>query len=423
MKKAIPWKRWAAARNESRSLTVHEKLLREARGTWLNATGIAVNPRSALGLPAAFAAINVIATDVSCLPLRIYRRLEGGGRVESREHPLWDALTVSLDAEVPSMRTRQALMGHTLGWGNGYLEIGYTRGGRAARLYPLTPGQAFADVTPISKKLYYQVEGESWSPSRIFHLAGFGFDGVQGYSPIALCRQAVGLGIAAETYGAGFFGGGSKPGGVIQVPGSLGRTQEEAEEAMERIRSGWEKIHQGSENSARVAVLEGGSVYQAITIDPKDAQFLETRQFQVLEICRLYRVPPNKLMDLSQAHLANLEFSNLDYMQTTLMPWCEAWEQEANLKLLTAAERSQGYYIEHNMNAYLRGDTKARAEYYQRMRDLGALSPDEIRQLENLNPIGRDRGGDKYLVPLNMTTLEAAGQIGEIKGQSKGTKQ
>lgn len=385
---------------EARAATITEALSLVGSA---NLSGVPITERSALTLTAAFACINVIATDVSALPLRVYRRRKGGGRDEATDHPATPLLRWSPDGETTTMRARQAWMGHALGWGNGYQEIERDGAGRPAGLHRLDPSAIRPKRRKRDGRLYYELDsGGTLRPENVLHLAGLGYDGLSGYSPVRLARQAIGLGLAAETFGAALFGNGSTPRGVLEHPKSL------TKEAAERLREGFERIHGGPYNAHRVAVLEEGMKWNPTSINPDDAQFLATRQFQVIEVARIYRVPPHKIGDYSQSHLANIEASNLDYLMTTLMPWCEAQEQEMNLKLLTAAERASGYYIEHALAAILRGDMRARAEFYTKLRDLGVLTPNLICEFENLNPIGPD--GDIRLVPLNMTTLENAGR-------------
>jgi HK97 family phage portal protein len=201
-----------------------------------------------------------------------------------------------------------------------------------------------------------------------------------------------------ETFGASFYGNGSIAGGFLKFPG------EAPPEAKQNLRNSFEAIHRGPQNAYRMGILEQGWDYVKASVDPEDAQFLAGRQFQAIEICRIYRVPPNKVGDYSQAHLANVEASNLDYIVTTLRPWAVACEQVCSLKLLSQSERRRGYYFEHNLTALLRGDSRARVEYYTRMRDAGALCPDEIRDAEGLNPL-EDGIGRVYLVPANLVPL------------------
>jgi HK97 family phage portal protein len=368
----------------------------------MSRTGLNITPETALGLTACYAAINTIATDVASLPLRVYRKQPNGGREEMADHPLAILLAESPDGETTSMRWRQAMMGHALGWGNGYAELTYDGDGFPRGMYLLDP-RTEPQRRAQDKRLYYRkADGGTLPPYRVLHVAGWGYDGLKGYSPIMQAREAVGLGLAAESFGSTFFGNGSSPKGILKTPNAV------TPEMADRLRAGWEDLHRGLANSHKVAVLEQGLEWQSISIPPEDAQFILTRQFQVVEIARLFRLPPHKIGDYSQSHLANIEAANLDYMTTVLMPWCEAIEQEINRKLLTTDERRAGYYVEHQMQAFLRGDMKARAEFYLRMRDLGAINPNEIRARENMDPIGP--AGDVYLVPLNMTNLEHAGE-------------
>lgn len=365
-------------------------------------SGVQVTPESALTLTAALACINVIATDFASLPLKVYRRRKSGGSDEVRDTALWERLAVSPDGETTPMRSQQALMGHVCGWGNGYYEIEWTNAGEIAGLHLLDP-RTRAERRTQDKKLFYRLpDGGTLPPWKVFHLAGLGFDGLSGYSPVRLMRDAIGLGKAAELFGASFYGNNSMPGGLIEMAGKL------SDDAQHRFRRDWEAMHRGPTNSHRIAFLEQGWKFHAMTISPEDAQFLEGRKFQVLEVARIYRVPPNKIGDWSQSHLANVEAANLDYVITVLAPWCEQYEQMANLRLLTSEDRARGVFVEHVMTALLRGDMKSRAEFYTKLRDLGVLSVNDILELENRNPIGTS--GDVRLVPLNMVPLDRVGK-------------
>ena len=369
--------------------------------------GINVTPATALGLTAYYAAVNCISTDIACLPLKVYRRRKGGGRDEARDDHRWERLNVSPNGETTAMRWRQAWLSHALGWGDGMAEIETSLGGEVLKLHLLDPAGTRAERNPAKELFYRLPNGKTLPPHKVIHLAGLGFDGLRGYTPALLHKEAVGLALAAEAFGATFFGNGTNAEGVLEHPGKLGK------EAIENLRESIEKIHGGPYKSHKLMILEEGMKFSKTTIDPEAAQFLATREHQVLEVARMFRCPPNKLGDYSQAHLANLEFSNIDYLQTTLGPWCTGIEQELNRKLFTTQERAEGFYVKHDMKAFLRGDSRSRAEYYTKLRDLGALSPNEIRDLEELNPI---EGGDTYLVPMNMARLADAGKAKDNPG-------
>lgn len=395
------WIRKRRARSENRALTVDEQLLAIARGRFSDASGMDVSPDSALRLTQVLACVNAIASDLAALPIKVYQRAPDGSHREAREHPLWDVLGLSPDNEGTSFGFRQAMQGHVLTRGNAYAEIGFRRDGKVGALYFLDPKTVRPDRSPQTKKLFYEVDGKSWEPNRVLHWHGFGYDGSQGYSPVSLCRQAIGVGMASETFAAAFLGNGGKPGGVVEMPGKL------TEEQVKLLRESFSQNHAGPQNVGRVAILQAGQKYTPISIDPKDAQFLELRQFQVAEICRIFRVPPHKIADYSQAQLASAatEASNLDYVKMTLRCWAEAHEQSMNLRLLSPEERAAGFFAEYDFRALLRGDSKSRSEYYHAALQDGWMNRDEVRKLENLNPIGPDRGGDLYLVPLSQGVL------------------
>lgn len=386
---------------ESRDLAVDNLLIQLSRGAG-GLGGIPVTPKSALGLTAVYAAIERLATDTAAIPIRVYRKRPDGGRDAITDHPVCELLCGSPDGETTSMRFRQALMGQTLGWGNGYAEISIRNDGRPGKLYLLDSAKVTPKRTPSTKALFYDLgDGRSLFPSRTIHIAGFGFDGLVGYSRITLARQAVELGLELQQYGAAFFANGSRPGGVLETPNTLDP------DARKNLRESFEAFHRGSSNAGRVALLEQGLSYKPISIPPEDAQFIQGREFQVIEIARLFGLPPSKIGDFSESHRANLEESNLDYMQTCLMPWLEQIEAEFNRKLFTEEERRAGFYVEHCMQGFLRGAPSARSAFYATLFNLGVFSANEIRAFENLNPI---EGGDKHLVQMNMTTITNAGE-------------
>lgn len=369
----------------------------------LNTSGVLVNERSALTLTAAYACINVISTDTAFLPRSVYQWKSDGSRVERRDHPAYPLLSWSPDGETTPIRQQQAWMGHCLGWGNGYQEIERDLFGRPAAFHTIDPQQVGPRRRRSDGRLFYSLEsGRTLAPSEVLHLAGLGFDGLIGYSPVRLARQAIGLGLAAETFGASLFGNGAHPRGVLEVPGAM------SDESYQRLRESFEEVHRGAYNAHRVAILEEGTKWNQTSINPEDAQFLATRKFQVEEVCRIYRVPLHLVANLDNAHLANIEATQLIYYTTVLGPWCFQKEQEFGLKLFTEDERRDGFHVDHDLTSILRGDMRARSEYYAKLWGMGVLSPNQISAFENLGPIGPD--GDVRMVPLNMAVLANAGK-------------
>jgi HK97 family phage portal protein len=238
----------------------------------------------------------------------------------------------------------------------------------------------------------------------MLHFAGLGFNGLTGYSPVTVARQSIGLTIGAEQFGASFYGNGAKPGGTLKIPEKL------TPQAKSNIRNSINQVHQGSQAAHQLMILEEGVEFTATQIPQDDAQFIATRQFQIIEIARLFSIPPHKIGDYSESHLANVEEANLDYLTTTIAGWVRMLEAQYNWKLLSREERKQ-YVILHDFTALLRGNTAARATYYQTMRNMGCFSADDILRAEGLNPIGPSKGGDKYLVQMQYQPLEKAGEF------------
>lgn len=368
--------------------------------------GVAVTPAMALRLSAYLSTINVLATDVAVLPIDVCRRLPGGGRAEATDHPVYRLLRRSPDGITTPLRWKQALMGHACQFGNGYAEIQRTGRGAPYALHLLHPEDTHPVRDPATGAVRYDVDNgrRSLPPASVLHVAGFGYDGLKGHDFTRLLAQALGLGIAAETSAANFFANGSEPGGVIEMPKRL------SDDAAERFLSQWEARHGGPGRRHRTAVLEEGASWKPTSTDPEKAQLLDTRKFQVNDIARPWRVPPHKNGDFSQAHLANIEASNLDYLMTALMGWLTTIEQEFTLKLFSEMEWAQGYYVAHDTHALLRGDVLSRYQSYEVALRNGWMSRNDVRRRENQDPIPPGEGGDAYTVQAQMIPLSEIGK-------------
>jgi HK97 family phage portal protein len=379
--------------------------------------GIVVTPQTALSFTAYYAGIRVISEDVASLPVAVFRRKPRGGQRLVKDHPVSWAFQRSPSGErrlMSSMNWREAWIAHALGWGNAYAEIEWSNAGQVKGFNLLNPANVTPRIEP-DQTVYYEIANAArammtWItgsgrvakvyPENMLHLACLGFNGLVGYSPVGLARECIGLGKAAEQFGASLFGNGAIPKGYIKYPGVL------KPESRANLRDSFNSIHRGSASANKIAILEEGMDWVETQIDPEDAQFLATRQFQVIEICRLLRLPPHKLQEYSQSSYASVEQANLDYLMTCLRPWCVRIEECLNLKLLTDEEVRAGFYCRHDIRAIMRANVKDLAEYYQKMFQFG-MSPDEIRELEGMNPIGADGGGQKRFRPANMVELDA----------------
>ena len=373
-----------------------------------SSSGKAVNEKTALQTTAVYACVRILAETIASLPFHTYRYTLNG-KEKAIEHPIYYLLHSEPNPEMTSFVFRETLMSHLLLWGNAYAQIIRDGRGRVLGLYPLLPNKVIVNRNQHGELVYqYEKEGQTYflRSYEVLHIPGLGFDGIIGYSPIAMAKNAVGMAIATEEYGAKFFANGANPGGVLEHPGVV--------KDPARIRESWNAVYQGSSNAHRVAVLEEGMKFQSIGIPPEQAQFLETRKFQLNEIARIFRIPPHMIGDLEKSSFSNIEQQSLEFVMYTLDPWVVRWEQAIQRALFTENEKRQ-YFVKFNVDGLLRGDYQSRMNGYAVGRQNGWLSANDIRELENLNRIPEDLGGDLYLINGNMTKLADAGAFGNNK--------
>lgn len=374
-------------------------------------SGKPVNERSALQMTAVYACVRILSEAIAGLPVHLYKYCEDGSKEKALEHALYRLLHDAPNPEMTSFVFRETLMTHLLLWGNAYAQIIRNGKGEVIALYPLMPNRMTVDRDDKGK-LYYQYQmQDSDAPTMkvgtvtlkatdVLHIPGLGFDGLVGYSPIAMAKNAIGMAIACEEYGAKFFANGATPGGILEHPGTV--------KAPAKVRESWNSAFGGSSNANKVAVLEEGMKYTPISISPNEAQFLETRKFQIDEIARIFRVPPHMVGDLEKSSFSNIEQQSLEFVKYTLEPWIVRWEQSINRVLLSETEKA-AYFVKFNVDGLLRGDYQSRMNGYATARQNGWMSANDIRELENLDRIPTKQGGDLYLINGNMTKLEDAG--------------
>ena len=373
-----------------------------------SSSGKAVNEKTALQTTAVYACVRILAETIASLPFHTYRYTLNG-KEKAIEHPIYYLLHSEPNPEMTSFVCRETLMSHLLLWGNAYAQIIRDGRGQVLGLYPLLPNRMSVNRNNQGELVYqYEKDGQAYflRSYEILHIPGLGFDGLIGYSPIAMAKNAIGMAIATEEYGAKFFANGANPGGVLEHPGVV--------KDPARIRESWNAVYQGSSNAHRVAVLEEGMKFQSIGIPPEQAQFLETRKFQLNEIARIFRIPPHMIGDLEKSSFSNIEQQSLEFVMYTLDPWVVRWEQAIQRALFTENEKRQ-YFVKFNVDGLLRGDYQSRMNGYAVGRQNGWLSANDIRELENLNRIPEDLGGDLYLINGNMTKLADAGAFGNNK--------
>jgi HK97 family phage portal protein len=376
------------------------------------AAGVSVSEEGSLRYSAVFACVRVLAESVASLPLITYRRLPGGGKERAREHALYELLHDAPNPLMTSLEFREAMQAHMLLWGNAYAEIVADGRGNVTELWPLRP-DAMEKIEPSGEGLVYtyrlpsgkSVQLPGW---QVLHLRGLSSNGIVGYSPImTAAREAVGKGLAVQQFGSMFFRNGARPGGILSFPGEL------SAEAMGRIRESWQDHYGGLSNAHRVAILEQGMTYQEVGIPPAAAAYIEDQKMSVLDIARVYRVPPHMIGDLERATFSNIEHQAIEFVTHSLRPWLVRWEQAIQQRLMTERDR-QTHLVEFLVDGLLRGDVTSRYQAYAVARQNGWMSANDIRELENQNPID---DGDLYLVPLNMVP---AGDVAAVAAVAAG---
>ncbi len=377
-------------------------------------SGENVTEETALTYSAVWNAVSLISGTIGALPLHLMQR-KGEKKRIADDRKLYSVLHDQWNPFMTAMAGREALMAHILTWGNGYAEKVRDGYGEIRELWPITPNR----VTPEMEggELVYRIQMDRESPitlprDKVLHIPGLGFDGFIGYSVIAMARKSIGLSMALETFGAGFFGNGTNPGMVVSHPGHL--------KDPSILRDALTAAHSGLGQSHRLMLLEEGMKVEKYGIPPDDCQFLESRGFQIPEIARWFNLPPHKLKDLTRSSFSNIESEQISFVTDSILPWLVRLEANYYMQLLTAGDKGlygQGrLYFKHNVEGLLRGDAASRAAFYAPLLDRGIYSINEVREKEDMDPI---QGGDIHLVPLNMTTLENAGKAQPIPEPKK----
>ena len=380
-------------------------------------SGKPVNEQTAMQTTAVYACVRILAESLAGLPLHIYKYLDGGGKELQPQHYLYALVHDNPNPEMTSFVFRETLMSHLLVWGNAYAQVVRDGAGRVQALYPLLPNRMEVDRAD-SGALVYTYRLNSGDPQYkrqntltlgaddVLHIPGLGYDGLIGYSPIAMAKNAIGMALATEEYGATFFANGANPGGVLEHPGVIKDPQ--------KVKESWNSAYQGNGKAHKVAVLEEGMSYKTIGIPPEQAQFLETRKFQLNEIARIFRVPPHMIGDLDRSSFSNIEQQSLEFVKYTLDPWVIRWEQALQKALILPSEKNS-HFVKFNLDGLLRGDYSKRMNGYALARQNGWMSANDIREMENMNRIPAEEGGDLYLVNGNMTKLADAGAFAAKK--------
>lgn len=369
-------------------------------------SGETVTEQSALTYSAVWNAVTLIAGTIASLPLHLMQMKAEKKRIAA-DRVMYKVLHDQANPFMTAKTFRETLMGHILLWGNGYAEKVVNGYGELVQLWPIAPNL----VTTMWQdgKIVYRVrvgkEDKYFTRDKILHIPGIGFDGLMGYSVVAMARKSIGLGMAMETFGSLYFGNGTHPGVIVSHPNQLSAA------AHANLKKSLTEGYSGLGQSHRLLLLEEGMKLEKVGVPPEDAQFLESRQFQIPEIARWFNLPPHKLKDLTRSSFNNIESEQRSFYTDTLLPWLVTLEQNYNMQLLTESDRALSgrgrLYYKHVVEGILRADAAGRGAFYREMFNIGAFSINEIRQLEDKDPI---EGGDIHLVPMNMTPLQNAGK-------------
>lgn len=398
---------------EKRSLSLTDKEVWKRLSLYEpTASGVSVTPQSALKYSAVFACVRVLAETVASLPAIMYERLPDGGKRRSQDFYLYNLLHNQPNPTMTAFQFLETAIAHLALWGNHYSFIDLSPRGKVMGLYPLNPARI--ERMEQDGEVFYRHQKANGKPVdypdwQIWHIPGLSLDGVNGVSPISAARQSIGLGLAAEEFGARFFGNDARPGGVLRHPGIMD------EDAYKRLMESWQSRHQGLDKSHTTAILEDGMTYEQIGLPPEDAQFLETRVHQVREIARFYRMPLHKIQDMGASTNNNIEHQGIEFVTDTIRPWLVRIEQSVWSNLMSKQEQAR-YFLEFLVDGLLRGDIQSRYTAYATARQWGWYSANDIRRFENQNPIP---DGDIYLTPLNMIPADQVGdmpQNGAVNG-------
>jgi HK97 family phage portal protein len=383
-------------------------------GSPLSLSKIHVDDNTALNLSAVWACVKILGDSVGVLPFSVLQK-QDGKRILRNDHPVFPLLHDRPNAYQTPIDFKSYLMKCVLLTGNAFVLISRERGAVVA-LRPIPPHQVQVDTSGGELKYTITLKSggqETYSPEEMLHIKGLG-DGVMGNSVIAHARESISVGLASDQYGSSFFGNNARVSGLVTSKTPM------AQDTREALKKDWQEQHSGSANVGKTAFLGFDLEYRPISIAPDEAQFLQTRQYTVSDVCRWFTVPPHMAGDMTHATFSNIEHQGIEFVTYSILPWVTRIEQEINYKLFTEGERALGYFSRMNMTALLRGDSKSRGEYYRIMRDLGAYSPNTILELEDMDPL--PEYGDLLLVPMNMMTLENAAKNGGTQKQKPNPK-
>lgn len=367
--------------------------------TLVDSNPSSLSDKSSLCNTAQFAAIRVLNETMGSIPIMAYKKVKDG-REPATDTNIYDIFHEVPNEEMTCQTLKETgMMALNLG-GNAFFLKLKNKFGDIIGLKPVDYGTVTIQRNSQTKTLEYRINQDSQSQiftrKDIFHIPAFSHDGICGLTPVIQCASAILLGMQYESYNKNFFKNGAFTSGTVEVPGRM------SDDSFDRLKKDFEKSYKGLINAGRPIILEEGAQFKPLSISQADAQFMESRRFQLEEIARIYRVPLTLLQDFGRATWNNMEQQQLFFIMFTILPWAKRWEENIKTQIMTPEQRKSGLYVEFQLNNLLRGDAKTRAELYASGRQNGWLSINDIRKLENMNPV---EGGDTYLQPLNYINI------------------
>lgn len=376
---------------------------------------VAVTPETALRTSAVYACVRVISESLAQIPCSVYERTGTNSRKLASDTPQHALVHTAPNAYQTPFVFKQMMGAQCSMWGNFFAPVIRSKGGDPLELAPVQARDVTVNFDVATRRKRVKVGGMLLDDAEVIHIPALGWDGLVGLSPIAQARNAIGNALAADEFMRNFVENGTKLAGVLEHPGTLG------EDALKHLRDSWTSIYAGSLNAGKVAILEEAMKFKELTMPLEDAQFIESRKFSVTDIARIFRVPPHMIGDLEKATFSNIEHQSIEFVTHTLMPWLVRIEEEFNRKLFTAAERSR-FYVKFNVDALQRGDMKTRFEAYRIGREASFMCPDDIRALEDMDPIPDGKGAG-FIEPLNFKPLGSVTPPPAAKPDNGATKQ
>ena len=371
------------------------------------ASGVEVSHEEALGITALWNGIHLIANALAMVPLRLYRRKSGGGNAEAREDNRFRVVNRRPNSWQTAFGWRQMSQGHLLLRGNAYAQKVYRANGILDSLVPLHPNRIQLEVE--DGEIFYPYQRYDGTPrtfraDEVLHVRGLSTNGLLGYCPVTVLRESLGSIIATERYTGRFFKNNAQPSGVVKAPTPID------DKKYKRLKEEWAATH-GGEGQSGTAFLDSGMEFQAIGFSAEDSQLINSRTFNVQEAARILNIPPHKLKEMSRSTFSNIEHQSIEWVVDTIQPWAENWEQQLDADLLSEREQAT-LFFKFDLKALLRGDSQQRAAYMQARFNMGSLSPNEIRELDDEDPI---EGGDRYYLQQNLMPTDKVDDILENK--------